>query len=898
MGPNTVSFNIRYKLGWLLFFLIFAACLLQPASAHALTTYSTDTFTRTVSGSWGTSDNGGIYTSINGSPSDYAVTGEEATMIANGPGQSRVMYIPASTMLDAETKFKVKVNKLATGNGQFVYILLRRNNTTGNEYRGKIRFIANGSIAINVSKIVSNSERAIGTDTIVPNLTHMVNTYYRVRGQIDGINPTTIKFKIWYDGAPEPDDWQITVTDSETSLQQAGSVGLRAQLAGTYSNAPVTFAFDDYKTADIVPYSDFVTRIDSDLYLKGKQFRPAGVNIFWLGLESENNRILQPSQYRVEDAIETADEMGATLIRTFGAMSVGCNVCIKPSLDNFNESGFEALDYAVKVAGEKGIKLVLPLVDNYQYYHGGKYTFTNWRGVSNEEFFTNPTVIQDYKNYISHILNHTNTYTGVKYKDDPTIMAWETGNELYVGSTYNTNSIRPWTEEIANHIKSIAPNQLVIDGKYGVDRSSLDIPSVDIYSNHYKIISHFVNEAALVKSYNKAYYMGEYDWNGVRNTTDTLQDYVNALEENDVDMASLWSLMGHRDDFGYEPHGDGYTLYFPGTTEEMRTKGEILRQHFHNMKDYNPVGYRSTTAPLVHQPTYNNNSVTLSWRGVVGAAYYKIERSTDGTNWTVVKTDATDSEGLWTDSAITDNTTYHYRMQGFNLANEAGAYSESVSIQIPSKTSLTDAFNRTAENGWGGTESNHTYTLTGTAADFSVTNNEATMKLPSAGASRTAMVEQIVSQNVDAKVKLKTDKTPTGYGHLAYLVSRQVSNKNEYVSKVQLLPNGQVRVWAAKIVNGVETNLSNSITVPNVTYSANTFIGVRTKVNGTNPTTIQIKAWADGQTEPTDWQYTVTDSEGVLQSPGITGLRSYLFSNVTDAPVMFTFDEYEVKEGN
>ncbi|MCL4419710.1 hypothetical protein M1146_06480 [Patescibacteria group bacterium] len=74
------------------------------------------------------------------------------------------------------------------------------------------------------------------------------------------------------------------------------------------------------------------------------------------------------------------------------------------------------------------MKLVIPLTDNYNYYHGGKHDFTDWRGISDQnQFYYNATVIQDFKNYIQHLLTHVNPLTGLAYKDDPTIMAWETG---------------------------------------------------------------------------------------------------------------------------------------------------------------------------------------------------------------------------------------------------------------------------------------------------------------------------------------------------------------------------------------------------------------------------------------------------------------------------------------
>ena len=42
---------------------------------------------------------------------------------------------------------------------------------------------------------------------------------------------------------------------------------------------------------------------------------------------------------------------------------------------------------------------------------------------------------QTFKTYVSDLLKHMNPYTGKAWKDDPTIAAWETGNEMgaYIG---------------------------------------------------------------------------------------------------------------------------------------------------------------------------------------------------------------------------------------------------------------------------------------------------------------------------------------------------------------------------------------------------------------------------------------------------------------------------------
>lgn len=69
--------------------------------------------------------------------------------------------------------------------------------------------------------------------------------------------------------------------------------------------------------------------------------------------------------------------------------------------------------------------------------------------------------------YVAAVLNRYNPYTGKQYKNDPTIVMWETGNEL--GAYIGREGYPPteWTANIVDYIKSIAPNQLVLDGTDG-----------------------------------------------------------------------------------------------------------------------------------------------------------------------------------------------------------------------------------------------------------------------------------------------------------------------------------------------------------------------------------------------------------------------------------------------
>ncbi|WP_318215091.1 cellulose binding domain-containing protein [Streptomyces sp. SCL15-6] len=73
---------------------------------------------------------------------------------------------------------------------------------------------------------------------------------------------------------------------------------------------------------------------------------------------------------------------------------------------------------------------------------------------------------------MSHTLNRTNHYSGVKYKDDPTIFAWDLMNEpRYGGQSDGENvegtTLRAWVDEMGAYVKAIDPNHLLGAGIEG-----------------------------------------------------------------------------------------------------------------------------------------------------------------------------------------------------------------------------------------------------------------------------------------------------------------------------------------------------------------------------------------------------------------------------------------------
>ncbi|KAI7726032.1 hypothetical protein M8C21_009455 [Ambrosia artemisiifolia] len=91
--------------------------------------------------------------------------------------------------------------------------------------------------------------------------------------------------------------------------------------------------------------------------------------------------------------------------------------------------------------------------------------------MENEDsFFTNPMVKSFYKNHIKTVLTRRNTITGVMYKDDPTIMAWELMNEPRCPSDISGATIHVRTSIsfifYTNHLLEVG-----LEGFYGVSSS-------------------------------------------------------------------------------------------------------------------------------------------------------------------------------------------------------------------------------------------------------------------------------------------------------------------------------------------------------------------------------------------------------------------------------------------
>ncbi|MBA0560764.1 hypothetical protein Golob_017642, partial [Gossypium lobatum] len=215
---------------------------------------------------------------------------------------------------------------------------------------------------------------------------------------------------------------------------------------------------------------DFVRTRRVHFFLNGNPYFANGFNAYWLMYVASD-----PSQRsKVSTAFREAAAHGLTVARTW-AFSDGGYRPLQYAPGSYNEQMFKGLDFVIAEARKYRIKLILSLANNYESF-GGKKQYVNWARsqgqylTSDDDFFRNPVVKGYYKNHVKTVLNRYNSFTGMHYKDDPTIMAWELMNEPRCTSDPSGRTIQAWIMEMASHVKSIDRNHLLeagLEGFYG-----------------------------------------------------------------------------------------------------------------------------------------------------------------------------------------------------------------------------------------------------------------------------------------------------------------------------------------------------------------------------------------------------------------------------------------------
>lgn len=120
-------------------------------------------------------------------------------------------------------------------------------------------------------------------------------------------------------------------------------------------------------------------------------------------------------------------------------------------------------------------------------------------------------------------------------------------------------------------------------------------------------------------------------------------------------------------------------------------------RYYYRIRAISSVGASTTTAAVnaFTRPAQSNltltvlatNQITLTWRDVVGETGYRIERTADGTNWSVIGTRGANVL-TFADAGLTANTIYSYRVTAYNTGGDGLAANATATTLLPAPTSL------------------------------------------------------------------------------------------------------------------------------------------------------------------------------------------------------------------
>ena len=281
-------------------------------------------------------------------------------------------------------------------------------------------------------------------------------------------------------------------------------------LSGALIDTPVSVHYNGYGATA----SPFVTTDGITFQLEGKPYYYIGTNYWYgsliaAGAPSTNapskNTAEAPLNHRpgapasesagrrrVREELDFLVSQGVTNLRVLaGAEGSGMlngrervGPPLQPQEGVFDERVFRGLDYLLSEMGKRHMKAILYLSNNWE-WSGGFLQYLDWHGQVDDKTVRAKMPYDNFRDDVSRfyackpctdgyaaqskaLIERVNIYTRLRYSDDPTIMAWELGNEPRPMRAASNDAYRAWVASAAAYIKSLDPHHLVTVGTEGV----------------------------------------------------------------------------------------------------------------------------------------------------------------------------------------------------------------------------------------------------------------------------------------------------------------------------------------------------------------------------------------------------------------------------------------------
>lgn len=262
---------------------------------------------------------------------------------------------------------------------------------------------------------------------------------------------------------------------------------------------------------DIAP-SPFVRQQGGAFKLNGKEYTYVGTNLWYGAILASQGQ--GGDRERLIAELDTLQALGVTNLRILVGSDGDRGVLTKvePTLQIapgvYNDTILDGLDWLLCQMGKRDMKAVLYLNNSWEW--SGGYGFylehagygptprpeeagyeTYMRHVA--QFATSDSAQHLFYDYVRFIVSRTNRYSKIPYTEDPTIMAWQIGNEPRAFGEEQKEPFACWLRKTSALIRSIDKNHLISIGSEGIwgcemdsalyDRISAD-PNIDYMTVH------------------------------------------------------------------------------------------------------------------------------------------------------------------------------------------------------------------------------------------------------------------------------------------------------------------------------------------------------------------------------------------------------------------------------
>ena len=183
-----------------------------------------------------------------------------------------------------------------------------------------------------------------------------------------------------------------------------------------------------------------------------------------------------------------------------------------------------------------------------------------------------------------------------------------------------------------------------------------------------------------------------------------------------------------------------------------------------------------------------------------------------------------------------------------------------------------------------------TYSVTGSGSGYAVADGVGRVTMPTAGLTRSAVLGEVSSANVDIRTRFSLDKLPSAGSGWVYGVVRSVSG-GEYRVKARLQHDGAVFVSASRVLAGRESMIATETRLDGDLPSRPRMDAQRPRhrhfAGGSRRQRVARRGLESGRMAVRRF-----GQHASLQGGGAAGLRVYVSSAASNAPFTFEFADY------